>query len=259
MYEWLEQELAEIKTRKFHVTGVELPPGFVSNAVPWPSPPPPSFSEFIRRFGSTTLYRELGYYLVRIYNVPIIERSSNGQVYLVFGGTDSGIAGFRPEQLSLGKEAPVWGTVGMSGFHQKAESFEKWIEIRAISARKHYTKKEWKAILEGPAPFSTEEIDVIRARAQFQWRLLGSSESGALRFEMTNNSDRTLPYLSIGIRGPNLIGGVALNVASVMPGETAIVEHNGFRKQVDPIKCEAFSKPDPEPEDREYYWEFRSS
>src|SRR5262245_8729082 len=89
VYEWLRNELAEIKTRKFHLTFAKQPTGRASKCVTWPSPPSASFVEFIRQFGSVMLYRELGGYLVRVFDAPIMERSSKDNPYLVFGGYDS--------------------------------------------------------------------------------------------------------------------------------------------------------------------------
>ena len=80
-----------------------------------------------------------------------------------------------------------------------------------------------------------------------------------MRFEVTNGSHVRLPYLSIGIRSKDgrLIGGVWLPVSSIAPGETAIVEKDVYRDLVEPSAVEAYAKPDPDPEDRERYWEFR--
>ena len=73
----------------------------------------------------------------------------------------------------------------------------------------------------------------------------------------TNFSNRRLPFLSIGVRGPNLIGGIWLPVSKIAPGETRVVEHDGY-KCTAPENQEAFALPDPWPEDRERYWEFKT-
>jgi hypothetical protein len=73
-----------------------------------------------------------------------------------------------------------------------------------------------------------------------------------------------LPYLSLGIRGQlrppktePLHGGVWLPVSSISPGETRVVVKDCYKDLVDPREVEVFDQPDPEPEDRERYWEFR--
>jgi hypothetical protein len=93
-----------------------------------------------------------------------------------------------------------------------ADTFGEWLERRAHAARKRYTKREWADILQGPPPFTPEEWAVVAARRLFRWRVIGVSEAGDLRYEVTNGSGRTLPYLSIGIRSRvgRLAGGVCL-------------------------------------------------
>jgi hypothetical protein len=73
-----------------------------------------------------------------------------------------------------------------------------------------------------------------------------------------------LPYLSIGVCGkmrpPNtgpLKGGAYLPVASIRPGETKVVEKGCYKEFIAPQDVEVFALPDPGPEDREQYWEFR--
>jgi hypothetical protein len=49
-----------------------------------------------------------------------------------------------------------------------------------------------------------------------------------------------------------------LLVSSVSPGETRVVEKDCYKDLVDPKDVEVFEQPDPEPEDRDRYWEFRA-
>src|SRR5262249_4716924 len=141
---------------------------------------------------------------------------------------------------------------------KKAETFSVWLEKRGRSARKMYSKKEWNAILHGPAPFTPKEEKIVAARRRFRWRVVGITESGDLHFEGTNGSDRGLPVLSIGIRGRDgLEGGVYLAVSHLEPGETAVVVKDAYKDLIPPTDVEAYALPDPEPEDRECYWEFR--
>ena len=52
--------------------------------------------------------------------------------------------------------------------------------------------------------------------------------------------------------------GITVKVDQVMPGTTAVVEYTGFPKgMMEPGEIEIMEEPDPGPEDREFYWEFR--
>ena len=85
------------------------------------------------------------------------------------------------------------------------------------------------------------------------------TDDGEVLYEVANGSNRHLPFLSIGIRGKvgNLECGVWLPVGHIAPGQTAVVAKETYRDQLDPSDVEAFPLPDPEPEERARYWEFR--
>ena len=83
--------------------------------------------------------------------------------------------------------------------------------------------------------------------------------TGALRFRVENASEMMLPYLSVGIRSKDgrIEGGVWLPTLHLAPGENAVIEKGCYRGLIEPGNLEAFPLPDPTPEDRERYWEFR--
>lgn len=104
-------------------------------------------------------------------------------------------------------------------------------------------------------PFSQRELKIIEARSKFIWRLIGFAKNRDGIFEVENHSTTRLPYLSIGIRGPNLIGGVWLDVAAIGPGESGKVQKNCYG--IDPKHVESFSTAEPTPETRDRFWEFK--
>ena len=69
----------------------------------------------------------------------------------------------------------------------------------------------------------------------------------------------TLPYLSIGVHGTQgrVQGGIWLPVSHIPPGTTAIIEKGCYKDFLPPQDVETFELPDPGPEDRKVYWEFR--
>ena len=68
-----------------------------------------------------------------------------------------------------------------------------------------------------------------------------------------------VPFLSIGVRSRagDLQGGIRLPVAHIAPGQLAVVAQDTYRDLIDPGDVEVYSLPDPEPEERARYWEFR--
>jgi hypothetical protein len=225
--------------------------------VNWPCIPSPSYNAFITKFGNACLYRELSYYLIRVFSKPRQQVDKKGEEFFEFGGYDSGDACFKTSLLVEGRETPIFETRGVTGLFQTATSFGEWLESRAVKARKRYKRSEWKQILAGPLPFTEVEQDIVKARSQFKWQVVGITENGDLKFEVTNNSKRVLPFLTIGIRAPKLLGGIWLPVATILPGRTKIIQASAYKEQADPDTIEAFDEPEPWPEDRDRYWEFR--
>lgn len=84
--------------------------------------------------------------------------------------------------------------------------------------------------------------------------------NGDIQFEVHNGSDMVFLFLSIGVRGKNgkVNGGVWLPVSSVMPGQTCIIEKDCYKDFIPPTEVDVFDKPDPDPEDRDRYWEFKA-
>jgi hypothetical protein len=106
-------------------------------------------------------------------------------------------------------------------------------------------------------PFSSHELRIIEARRLFQWRRVGVTATGEVEIEIHNASTMVLPYLSIGVRTPRFDGGVWLDVAAIAPGSTRIVAKACYKELASSEDVELFAKPDPEPEDRDRYWEFK--
>jgi hypothetical protein len=78
-------------------------------------------------------------------------------------------------------------------------------------------------------------------------------------FEVANESDMRLPYLSIGVQGrggTKLVGGVWLNVSGIEPGCSGLVQHDCYKDQLPQEEVECFSMEDPTPETKDRYWEF---
>jgi len=108
-------------------------------------------------------------------------------------------------------------------------------------------------------PFSKRELCIIEARKLFQWKHIGFAENGDSIFEVSNNSQMEIPYLSIGVQGvggSKLIGGAWLNVSTIGPGQTGRIEHPCYKESLSPEEHEFFNKPDPTPETRDRFWEF---
>jgi hypothetical protein len=263
MFEWLEEEIKSVGTPHFFEVEGPAPPDLRRAVESSDFPLPLSYKTFVLRFGNMKLYRYGSNYYVTVFAGPREATNSKGEEFVQFGRTWTSLAYFKESMLADGKECPVFEWYHDS-LQKTADGFEEWLIKKCQAARNRFKRKEWEAILKGPAPFTEHEKVIVDARKHFRWRLMGVAANEDLQFEVHNGSNLILPYLSIGIRGKlrlpghgPLIGGAWLPVSSILPGETHLIEKDCYKNLVDPHDVEAFDKPDPEPSLRDQYWEFK--
>ena len=219
---------------------------------------PASYRKFVLRHGSAKLYREdLGYQL-GVRGKPVRALSKAGEALLCVGHFQGRQAYFQVSQLEGDKEAPIYEN-GEGGLFRAGESFEAWLRNRATGIRKKLGKRRWAAIVAGPPPFSTEEATLVETRRRFHWTNLGPTPSGDMRIELRNESDGRLPYFSLGVRNRQgtIDGGLFIPTSDLAPSESRIFERDCYKSLIPREDVVLYALPDPDPEDRESYWEFR--
>lgn len=106
-----------------------------------------------------------------------------------------------------------------------------------------------------PRPLSQREQAIVAARRLFTWRHVGFAGNGDAAFEVVNGSTTRLPFLTIGVRGTNLLGRVRLQVLEIAPGSSAVVHQDCYKDLLEPADVEFFAVEDPTPATRNQYWE----
>lgn len=262
MFEWLEAETAEIHTPKFHVVDGPASPGQVAAIAACTLAIPPSYRQFATQFGNASLYRQGNSYQVEVLAEPREAVSRDGERLLQCGKTDAGLAFFKHALLVPDGESPVFMWHGPSGgLRQSADGFAEWLEAKCRTTRRRYRKAEWAEIQNGPAPFTPREAAIVAARAQFQWKVAGIADNGDLIFDVHNGSDLVLSYLTIGVRRRDdgePFGSVWVPVGNIAPGTSATVKRACHKKLIAPSAIETYAEPQPGPEDRLQYWEFKT-
>jgi len=262
MFEWLVHEMAKVKTGKFYLVDGPLRAENGERLARSDLPLPASYKNFILQFGNAKLYRIGDLYRVQVWSNPRADRTEKGEPRLCFGRTEDTIAYFKERLLFPDQESPVFEWhYGRGAEQQTADRFDEWLKKQSGRIRRYYTKKKWREIEKGPPPFSDREKSIVKARRKFLWRVVGIAPNGDLIFQVYNGSQIFLPYLSVGIRhkGGEPFGGVKLPVFDLEPGKTKVVQIDCYKDSHDPHKVEAFEEPDPGPEDRDLYWEFRAT
>jgi hypothetical protein len=254
MFEWLEREIAAVRTPRFHV--VDGPAKEELSEIVFQSvlPVPVSYMQFVLKFGNAKLYRDARHdrYEVGVFAAPRLSILEDGTRLYHIGFHDSASVYIKAEEnletrqiyeYEAGEEDCV------------AADFEEWIVESCERARKKFDETEWAKILLGPPPFSAREEEVINARRSIRWREKGIDPEGNHVIEVTNSGTRQLPVLKVGVRSKDgrLNGATLLKIGTLGPGETAVLHvecYKGLRK---PEDLELFSLPDPQPEDRLLY------
>ncbi|ACM19399.1 hypothetical protein Geob_1039 [Geotalea daltonii FRC-32] len=259
MYDWFYEQLKSIKYKNFHIVE-PIDQKTIENLKVRLGGLPKTYADFLQSFGKAKLYHEQHYYIVGVYPLYPESIDESGETFYCFGHYDAASAGFKAADINGGNEAAVFEMNSSGNLTRVANDFASWFFDRCTLARKRYSKKEWEKILNEPKPFNNREVAVAEARKLFQWQLLERTPQGTFRFRIYNNSKTVLPFLTVGIRHNEnkFEGGIWIPVRHVTPGQVRDVEakpypHIPIEEQI------PFSMPDPTPEDRAMYWEFRKA
>jgi hypothetical protein len=260
MFDWLWREISTIKTPRFHLTDgpadAKLRDAVARSRLPLPS----SYQQFVLRFGNARLYRDSSNdsYRIGVFAGPRESTLKDGtRIYQI---------GFRDGASLYVKSSPNSTELPIFEYEEDSEervvdSFEEWLRTSCAKARNSFGKSKWAEILRGPKPFTGEEQEIIEARRLIRWTVLGIDREGYHLFEVTNTGRRVLAAITVGVRSKDsrLNGAVRLDVSRIGPGRTAVLRASCYKGLVPPQELEIFAVPDPNPEDREYYWEFEKS
>jgi hypothetical protein len=255
---WLEEEIALVKTRKYFVVSPPSRENMVSFEKAWKQPLPIDYLQFLQRFGNALLYRQHVGYAISILAPPREVLSQHGEGLLLIGYVLGRSVYFRTDQLRGNGTCPVF-----EGYSHRivpaGPGFAAWLRQRAAMLRSKIGKKQWAAIVAGPPPFSDSERKIVAARRLYAWKSKGPQGNGDFGIEVTNGSTQSLPFLTIGVRSTagNFNGSVWLPVSDIPPGGTKLITHDCYKEYLARESVQLFDLGDPDPEDREYFWEFR--
>jgi len=255
MFEWLEQEIAQIKTPRFHLVDGPAPYNLREAMMSSGLSVPQSYKEFVLQFGNCKLYRIGGdSYHICVYAGPRRDSLPDGRRIIEIGHSEDARV-YIEDNVIYDANMSIYEYDGKSRLI--ASNFCEWLVEACDYARSRYGREKWLEILHGPAPFNEGELRIIEARKMYRWKLLGIDLQGNHIFEIINASALTLPVLTIGIRLKNkrLNGSIFLPVGHIPPGGRERIIDACYKGLVPAEDIEAFDLPDPTPEDRDSYRE----
>jgi hypothetical protein len=199
---------------------------------------------------------------MHVLDKPQIDLEWNGKLYARFGATAIFThTYFKVDDLSKGVEAAVYELEYWDGEYEiekRYSSFYEWLLDNYEIVKQNMSEAQWGEILNGPAPFTKSELHIIEARKEFSYSLLGFTEAGDARIFVENKSQTLLPYLTIGVAEQPLQT-YWLPVDDLKPGESKILTVDLYKKFIPRDRIKLFELPDPEPEDRNIFWEFKAN
>jgi hypothetical protein len=261
LFDWLRQECLSINSQRFHIFDSLSIDDFSyksgSDCVQLLG----DYSDFSHEFGYARFFTdqqdapELSVYPLKVYR-----RFTDkvGKTYLGFGFRGGKSFCFEEDVILSGGQSKVFQMRGKN-FEESDNSFSVWLRKSYDLVKAKYSPTKWQKIINGPKPFTPEEMRIVEARKKFIWQHVGFADNGDAIFEVENRSAISLPFLSIGVQGKGgsiLIGGVYLRVGAIPPNTKAEITQDCYKAQLSAANFEAFPKPDPIPEKREAYWEF---
>jgi hypothetical protein len=255
---WLENEIALVKTKKYYVVNPPSREDMVAFEKDLKQPLPEDYLRFVERFGKAMLYRRHVGYALSVLVPPKEVLSRHGEGLLLIGYLLGRTVYFRTDQLRGNRTCPVF-----EGYARRivlaGPGFAAWLQQTAAMLRSKIGKKQWAAIVAGPPPFSESDREIVAARRLYVWKSIGPQANGDIGIEVTNGSTQALPFLTIGVRSTagDFNGSVWLRVGDIPSGGTKLVTHDCYKEYLPRESVQLFDLGDPDPEDREHFWEFR--
>lgn len=168
-FSWLVKELAAIKLRKFHViepASTELMLELDAKHLP------DDVLEFAAAFGCARFFRNrlANGYLLLVHLPPLPPHK--GQGLKIGYQINSG------DGIILGDESGRWRMRGKSGLR-----FHEWFRQAYQAAKRICTADELTAALSPAPPFSSRELAIVAARAQFTVRVAEDGNAGTIRLD----------------------------------------------------------------------------
>ena len=251
-FNWLHDEVGLIQTSGFHdFSG----PGSIDfRAFNEASVSPPlDYLQYAARFGASKLYRLGEGCLIGIHRTPILLQQAGGTHLIRFGHSET------PAYFLISNDTgrAVIVECDEGEVLETTEGFESWLYEKSLLTKQMYSRDEWRAIVDGPDPFTEQELQIIEERNRYFLDEPHDIEGDTLLVTVTNSSCMTLPYLTLDaldLEG-KVRSGFWADVSMIRPGQrsTIILSTEAVGFEVSEIKL---SKT-PQPEQRDRYWEFR--
>lgn len=212
---------------------------------------PPSYLEFLARYGGVKLFREGYGYLLIVLALPQQLDGGESGVLFRFGSYDDSYCYFLSSLLKASEESPVFA-FDDGKLVRVAKSFSEWF---TLGVRELISRQESKAGGDRTA-FTEAEKRVVQLRKEYNWLVVGTTDT-YVEILITNESDSTLDCITLGVRSKDhtLNGAVRVDVKGLSPGMSRKLQLDCYSDLIDSSCVELFDLPDPTPGTKSNYFE----
>lgn len=259
-FEWLDQEVKNIKSNRFHIFEKLSPIDLVFKINNESLEIRGSYADFLVKFGYARFFTDhQDTPVMSVYPLKEFRRVDfkDGSSFFGFGFRGGRSFYFSQAEI-LSMRNPWVYQVGRQAKCLEVD-FSQWLKDSYEVVKSRYSPRAWKRVLEGPAPFSAAEMNVVGAREKYSCQIIGFSDNGDALIRVVNNSEMNLPYITVGVEergGDFLDGSVWLDVGGIGPGTSGVIAKNCYKDIIPPSKLQLRDMPTPIPEKRDRYWEF---
>jgi hypothetical protein len=215
---------------------------------------PPSYIEFLTRYGGVKLFREGLGYLMTVLPTPVkVDDEEYGELFR-FGSYDDSYCYFSQASMKPNEESPVY-ILDDGELVPVAHSFSEWFSLGSTELLSRHAPMPDGGVA---TAFSEQEQMVVRQRKQYVWQVIGHTDNFVV-INITNASDAMLNCITLGVRSMDrtLYGAVRVDVSDVAKGMSKTVNLDCYSHLVHPSQVELFDLPEPTPGTRSTYFEFQ--
>lgn len=215
---------------------------------------PPSYIDFVNRYGGTKLFRRGNGYLLIVLSLPLKVDGGKAGVLYQFGSYDDAKCYFKQKLMKQKSESPVFAFEGGS-LVRVAKGFGEWF-TNAVAELINQDRAL--PSLDTTCPFTDEEKRILEIRKGFNWLVVERTHEHVV-INVTNSSDSNLDCFTLGVRSKDrtLNGAVRVDVKDLAPGMSTIISLDCYSDLVAPEDVDLFDLPNPTPAKRSCYFELR--
>ncbi len=256
MFEWLDKEIYLVRDTVLHSLDGPASPALREAICDNSERFPEDYVNFILKYGNARLFKWQDCYLLQVFATPDLLECPEGLLFR-FGTDDDEDVYFFDDGVGVKMSEAVY-THSDEGLREVAPSFVNWLKQGYQSTLNQFSEEELTR-LRRDAKFSPEDLAVISARRKFRWRVEGRTAEGKIQIRIMNDSERMLPFYTIGVKSKDsdFTGAVWVPVDGIRPGDDRLLAVDCYSELLSPTEVTLFDMPEPTPPERDSYWEFQ--